>query len=519
MLASQPADSRARAAIWIQLVDLLAQDTGQFSVDQRAIAIHRLAEWREDVPERRRLASAASLGSRELPLDLVRFFARDSASVAAPIIARTQLAGGDWQDLLSTLPPASRSVLRERQDLPPETVRALGSFGSSDFALTDESSADKGDAILELTEPVETPTAPPVSIHELVERIENWRHQRRTGKALKPVQRPVSDFAFETGADGVINWVEGAPRGALIGISIATMAETGGWGVDGQTVGAFRKRAEIREAPLTIAGDTAVSGAWHLIADPRFDEAGGRFLGYLGTARRPKPFTTPAPSADLPSGSIRQLVHELRTPLNAIRGFGEMIEGQFLGPVAPRYRERARAIVHDSGELLRVFEDLDANARLESGDYPMSPDGQVDLSEIVRSVAALHADLVEQRGIRLRIALPARPGLLTALDRPSALRMVDRLLGAALSTTEPGDVIELALHTLDCQFALTVSTANHPELDDEVDSFAPLGRDFALRLAARLAERVGGRLERPADSFRLILPQMEDSAIANRECT
>ena len=36
---------------------------------------------------------------------------------------------------------------------------------------------------------------------------------------------PAEGFRWETGADGIIRWVEGAPRGALVGQSIAAIAE------------------------------------------------------------------------------------------------------------------------------------------------------------------------------------------------------------------------------------------------------------------------------------------------------
>ena len=535
ILDSQPADERGRAAAWIQLVDLLAQDKGQFSEVQRQFSIERLSSWRSEVPERRRLASSVSIAGRALAVDLVAFFAADTAQVAAPILTRTNLSGAQWAGILTGLPRASRAILRERRDLPAETVRALGSFGSSDLALTDtrrkEPMSEKVSTSPPASAPeqaeeatiaipiVEQPNAVSTSINALVERIDNWRHRRASGSSAKRAVRQIVDFAFETDVEGVINWVEGAPRGGLIGISIAMLAETGGGGVDGQAAGAFRKRAEIREAPLLVAGATPVSGDWLLIADPRFDAETGRFLGYRGLAQRPRTPTSIQEESGLPAGSIRQLVHELRTPLNAIRGFGEMIEGQFLGPVAVGYRNRARTIVHDSGELLRVFEDLDANARLESSDYPMSPDATVDLSEIVRAVASIHADLVEQRGIRLRIALPAREGQMLGLDRASALRMVDRMLGAALSTTEAGDVAELSLHVTAKQYELAVGRTDRPEREDDSDAFAPLGLDFSLRLAARLAERCGGRLERQSDSFRLLLPQMQDSALVHGERT
>lgn len=547
ILDGDPGDERGRVAAWIQLVDLLAQDRGQFSAMQRRAAIDRLVKWRSAVPDRRRLASGVSIAGRPLPADLVAFFGADSAQVAAPVIARAQLPAGEWEALLADLPSSSRAILRERRDLPAETTRALGSFGSSDFALSDTrseeqraeplqaaaieptaaepASAEPAEVAAEVAAPLPViETAPPpaeataisTSIHALVERIDRWRVRQMSGQTKRQVRR-ISDFAFETDTEGLITWVEGAPRGGLIGLSIGALADAGGWGVDGQAAGAFRKRAEIRDARLLVAGEAAVSGEWRLIADPRFAAANGRFQGYRGIARRDGAVAVSAVATGLPAGSIRQLIHELRTPLNAIRGFGEMIEGQFLGPVAAGYRARARAIVHDSGELLRVFEDLDASARLESADYPMSPDAQVDLSEIVRAVALLHADLVDQRGIRLRVVLPARDGLMVALDRASALRMVDRMLGAALSTTQAGDVSELALNLTDGHYELSIGCADAAEPEDDVDSFAPLGRDFSLRLATRLAERCGGRLEQRAGSFCLILPPMKDSALKHVE--
>ncbi len=170
-------------------------------------------------------------------------------------------------------------------------------------------------------------------------------------------------------------WVEGAPRGPLVGQSIAWVAGRGQHGVDGQAAGGFEKRSPFRDARFTVAGEGAASGDWRISGIPFFDAASGTFQGYRGTARRPRPDEVARSAADdaepgvfgteFPADSLRQLIHELRTPLNAIIGFAEMIEGQYLGPAAMPYRGRAATIMEQARGLLGAVDDLDTAARIE----------------------------------------------------------------------------------------------------------------------------------------------------------
>ena len=98
---------------------------------------------------------------------------------------------------------------------------------------------------------------------------------------------------LETGPDGVIHWAEGVTRGAVIGLSIAEAAFGGEPGTDAAAAGAFRQRAEIVNARMSLEGTPDEAGEWRFSALPWFDPASGQFRGYRATARRPQHNETP----------------------------------------------------------------------------------------------------------------------------------------------------------------------------------------------------------------------------------
>lgn len=530
MLAFQAADDAGRAAIWAQLVDLLAQDKGARSDGLTGEAFAKLRDWRGIVAERRRLASAVSIAGRPMSLGLVQFFAEDSPIVAAPILVRASLSGEEWAEILPTFPPASRALLRERRDLPEKALVALRTFGLSDFALPVDDRAGGQEAELLLDTPLADAVPDSVPIGELVRRIEAYR-QRKPERAAPVSAQPslTHRFAFETGSDGLIVWVEGAARGALIGLSIAEPAYPGGTGVDGVASGAFRKRAPFRDSNLRIAGSLALSGDWLVAAQPFFCSHTGRFEGYRGVARRKATQEANKGSVPSPFGSgirpdsVRQLVHELRTPLNAVRGFAEMIEGEFLGPVTPEYRHRAKSIVSDSSRLLSVFEELDLAARIARDDDRIAQGEGGDMVATLRASALVNDRLSSDRRAHLAIALPDEPVRIVA-DEVSSSRMVDRLLACVLATASPGETVRVALKRAGGRASVEVqrprSLLGIPESvlfdpsfeagDNADKDLIPLGIAFVLRLIRQLAKRAHGRFEVNGDQFVLILPLLSD---------
>jgi hypothetical protein len=539
VMALPAGDPAARAAKWRQLVDLLAQRRERESSEEVEAAVDFLHAHRSDIPIPARQEIARALVGREISPELLGFFAEDHPNVAAPLIAGGRLSPSDWLDLLPRMSPTARALLRHRRDLAPEVVQALASFGASDFVLSgtvDESApkirrrfaagynpaADSGEA----------------QIRDLVARIEAFRKSRAEGGLRsEPFQLgSVDSFHWETGPDGVILWVEGAPRGPLVGQSIASIADRGQFGVDGQAAGAFEKRAPFRDARFSVAGVGPASGDWRISGVPFFDARAGFFMGYRGSARRPRVDevaraqsgeTTPGGlfGTDLPAESLRQLIHELRTPLNAIVGFAEMIDGQFMGPAGASYRSRASEIMEQASRLLSAVDDLDTAARIETSRLTLY-ESSVDAVALLCRLHDAYERVASQRNSRISIQImrdlpPAK------VELGAAERMFARMLAATIGLSQNGETIAatMAFGQYGGRNMLCLSI-DRPQAIAGIDEAAlldpgyspdgdwpgapALGLGFALRLVRNLAEAVGGALVIGDDRFSLYLPPLED---------
>ncbi|MVW55583.1 histidine kinase dimerization/phospho-acceptor domain-containing protein [Sphingomonas chungangi] len=570
--AERPAD---RVAQWRQLLDLLAQhrpgsDPG---VARRALA--RLQDLRRDVPVAIRRETASAFAGRALPAPLVVFLSADVPVVASAMLGHVRLSEADWLVVLPRLSPTGRGVLRHRRDLGIRVEQALTAFGRTDLALHGVSGvgveadpatveearppvvetslapiAESENEVVDLEESVEPLAAeqeasaarepeaamPAVPIQALehgagegqiraiIDRIAGFRQRREDTPATEPEAHRVPDsFRFETGSDGVIRWVDGMPRGPLIGETIATAA-SGPIGVDAQAPGAFRRRATFRDARLTVAGGSEAAGEWRIAGVPVFAPDTGRFQGYRGTARRPRTEER-AESASLglygvglEPDSLRQLVHELRTPLNAIGGFAEMIRRQMRGPVSTAYRERAQEIAEQAGRLLAAVDDLDVAARLETQRLDLQR-VEVDLGAMVQLVCGNHAESARHRGATLACDIGRAP--LSVQGDPAALRrMIGRLVGGVAALAGKGEAVRVDLRPVSEDAVMLrvdrpTRIADLPETTLLDPGFGPdgdapdaplLGLGFTLHLVRRLAATVGGTLSIEPGCLVLRLP-------------
>ena len=501
-------DTGARTAQWRQLVDLVVQSKGDLSPAVREAVFGRIGALRASVPVEQRRLAATQLARGAGDADAVALFGIDEPIVAAPVLSVAQLDGESWPGVIAQIPPASRALLRNRRDLPEAAVRALASYGLSDFALP----AGDGEVV-----------DASAQIRELVARIEAFRlGSAKVAPGVNPAPQALEDFSFETSLDGLFDWIVGAPREALIGMSVAEIADAGGYGVDGQAAGAFRRRAPFRDARLSVAGAGTASGDWLISASPVFNPRDGRFAGYHGTARRPRPDEVAGPvvrfaGTTLPVDSLRQLIHELRTPLNAILGFAEMIDRQLLGPAALAYREQAQAIVQDGQRLIEMVDDLDQAARARR--EVAAPDQVNDAAAMLARIeVGLHPTLVA-RGTTLAVTC-AHPVDVAGVSATVLERMMTRLIGAALGLARDGEIVAVGLSETSTGRAL-FSVARPDALNGVSDTMlldpgydpempfpdAPLlGLGFTLRLIASLARDVGGRFAIAPDAFVVTLP-------------
>jgi His Kinase A (phospho-acceptor) domain len=504
---NQPAEDRHDAAVrWRQLVDLVAR-AGANSASP--VVTQALAAIRDEAPrvdEPLRAAAARAVAALPLPFALLEYFAADSLTVAAPVLAAASLDPGQWAALRAAADDETRGFI---DTLHPEA--------------TSEPHVEAARAVAPqaVEQPAENgPTYVPPSLHEVVERIEQ-RRRMRAGRPAAAAPAPASApqeapalFRWECGPSGEIAWVEGAPRGALIGRSIAKPVESDGDRVDQEVVRAFAIRAPFRDGSLTVAAAGPVSGEWKISGVPAFDPADGRFAGYRGVALRDTPAPAEAPAPDVipdvlaDPASLRELVHEIKTPLNAIIGFAEIIEGQYLGPADRGYRNRAHEIVRQAKLLLTAIDDLDFAAKLHSAAGGRRE--RVDLAALLDREAGQLRDLAANKGVEVEV-LRARFDVPARVEPELADRLLFRLFGALVDLAEPGERLQVSVEAASDGAHISITRPFALRGLSEAELFGSRvdgGQGgFMLRLARGLARIAGGDLVGGRDNLALVFPR------------
>jgi His Kinase A (phospho-acceptor) domain len=520
-------DDVSIASKWQQLVDLLAQNPAEFDVNYVASGLLQARRLLPIVPLATRVECVTALAGRIKSAPLVQLLAGDAPPVAAAAIAGATLSDREWADIIPQLPVRARGFLRNRNDIGIETRRALMAWSSADFILPTPLSAAPATA--------SKPAPQNTQIRDIVERIERLRRDRESGDVPLPslaeadvvgISAPVNEIRFETDDAGTVSWVEGAPRGAVVGVDIAEPAFDDGPGPDAYGAAAFRQRMPLEKARMRLCGASVIEGDWRINASPFFDPASGRFSGYRGIMRRP----TVAESALIDTGGgangeqLQQLVHELRTPLGAIIGFSEIIAQQLFGPVTHDYRVLATNILNDAERLLAGFDDLAMAAKIETGHFAATP-GITECGWLASRLAERLHGLSDILNVTLNLvqAHPVRP---FAIENDLAERLFSRLLSAVIIGCEQREVLDGRFRTEPGQtatnrFVLTLpkklagmseeelfgsGPGNSPESDE-----APLlGLGFSLRLVRSLARNVGGDLRFYNEALILSLPAARD---------
>jgi len=510
VLAQPSSDPHDCAVRWRQLVDLLARGGRQAQgaiIDEAIAAVQ--ADWHR-VAEPLRAAAARAIADRALPIPLLAAFAGDELAVSAPVLAAARLDSGEWQEVLAAATEEARAFIlslhSELQTRPPAP------------APPEAPSPEPATSM-----PSPAPAVPTIS--DVLARIERLRQSRERSNGER--QRREGDgrgsgaiFRWECGPSGEIHWVEGAPRAALVGRSIARNEEESE-GVDRRVQRAFGMRAPFRDATLTLSGEGPVAGEWKISGIPAFEPTQGRFAGYRGVAMRAGAGETPrqgGPAArpePLDAASLRELVHEIKTPLNAIIGFAEIIDGQLLGPADRRYRERAAEIVRQARLLLSAIDDLDTAAKLQ-----LAAGGSETASDLAEIVSTLAPELREQAaasGAAVEVELTAGPASLCAIEPVLARRLVRRFLSAVVDLAGAGETLRIAFAMAEggrCQLRIQRPRALEGLADEQLwaatdkskDDGLPPGSILSLRLVRGLARLARGELVLAADRLELMLP-------------
>lgn len=573
-------DLHDRTIRWRQLVDLLSRMPGQQQREDDGLVDAALAIIRGDysqIPDAARAATARSIAGRPADPRLIAIFARDKLAIAAPLLAASTLDDAGWalvdadasDDVSILLASLGRSESSAPSFVDPPVVSpppvADGRVIDETPILAEPTAAQTTDNEEELP-----------SIGEMVARIERLRHTRTASEPddterdvepapdspleraeqpaaatdAEPVEEvavskaepplvedvisvppPPDDvqvaqeveasepalFRWESDAGGQIAWVDGVPRGPLIGRNLADEEDSGR-----ELVRALNDRAPFDGAVLTLESPS-VAGAWRLSAIPAFSPQDGRFLGYRGIARKDTPQPVPEvmasrrpPRVNRDLDALRETIHEIKTPLNAIIGFAEIIDGQYLGPAHRNYRLRAAQIVGQARTLLGAIEDLDYAARVQA--EITSQRQSTDLGDVMPQ---LERDLRQKSDIAgVTLVFDTLPDAKVATSRDLAERLIRRFLAAVLDAGSEGERFNV---TIDRQAQggirvgvgrpmATVGLSSDELLEPSFvvannDGANILGLGFALRMVRGLARMVNGDVVVDESGLAIFLPE------------
>ncbi len=253
VLAQPAANPHDRAVRWRQLVELLAR-ASDLTSPLGEQALQEVRREASTIDEQVRAAAARAIARPQLPAPLVAAFAADSITVAAPC----------------SPPPRSRPtcstahVLEEASaESRASSARSIPSFPKKLRQSPRSSPRRTSGRKLPRNPPL--PRSPRSATCSRASSASGRSAKLERPPARAPHARPEGApalFRWECGPSGEIAWVDGVPRGALIGRSIASPGEQNG--LDQKIVRAFGLRAPFREAKLTVAGQGLASGDWKL---------------------------------------------------------------------------------------------------------------------------------------------------------------------------------------------------------------------------------------------------------------
>lgn len=199
---------------------------------------------------------------------------------------------------------------------------------------------------------------------------------------------------------------------------------------------------------------------------------------------------------------LTSVSHELRTPLAAISGQAEALSDGIV-PGA-EVSQVGRTIRAEAARLERLVSDLLDLARLGADSFRLEV-GPCDLTALLREMAAVWQVRCDQRGVQLRLEIPAAP-VVVDTDARRLRQVLDGLAENALRLLGTGQLLVLGLTPADRTVLEVRDSGPGLAADDYAVAFEqgvlheryrgrrPGGAGLGLALAASLVTRLGGSI-------------------------
>jgi signal transduction histidine kinase len=198
---------------------------------------------------------------------------------------------------------------------------------------------------------------------------------------------------------------------------------------------------------------------------------------------------------------VSSVTHELRAPLFAIESYARIMLKE--STLSAEDRERIQRVEQNAGRLARFVTTLLDAARIERGKLDYSP-REVDLEELVRDVAAFHAERAKAEGRSIEVSLG--PGPHRARADPDMLVMaLTNLVSNGLKFSPPGGKVVVSLRRAETGHELAVADAGPGiDADEQRRLFLPFerlaagkkvqGTGLGLSIVKTIVETHGGRV-------------------------
>jgi signal transduction histidine kinase len=175
---------------------------------------------------------------------------------------------------------------------------------------------------------------------------------------------------------------------------------------------------------------------------------------------------------------VHHVSYELRSPLTNVIGFAELLDAGTVGPLNERQREYTGHIMHSSGALLAIVNDILDLASIDTDAMELERE-RVDIVQTIEAAAKGVQDrLVESK---LKLEIDAAPGIGSFVaDQKRVRQILFNLLSNAAGFSSPGQTIRVSARK---------RTSVDGASDEVILSVSDQGRGIPNEVRARVFDR------------------------------